>query len=135
MSRMHEWEVQFYASETAGWDDVVDSEAEATLDARRREATERLRSIFAEFCEAGATARRPNEPLYCGGPVPNYDTDQEPIRSVTANGDLLVVETEQLHQMRMRFRYTLVPVNGNWKIRDNRVGLGFQAKRWKPVDL
>ena len=37
--------------------------------------------------------------------------------------------------MRMRFRYTLVPVNGNWKIRDNRVGLGFQAKRWKPVDL
>ena len=94
MGRMHEWEVQFYAAETEGWDDIADSEAEATLDARRREATERLRSIFAEFCEAGANGRRPNEPLYCGGANTDYNPDQELIRSVTANGNLLVVETE-----------------------------------------
>lgn len=129
---MHDWELeanlkdkQLFDNENATKDDV---------ELLREHLKKELTSIFQEYCVAGKTAKRVVEPNYYSVP-PAYDVEKEIVESVIEKGNKVIIETQQTHQFKNRFKYELIKLDGKWKIKDNRKYQFNQKDKWSPDPL
>lgn len=78
----------------------------------------RLARIFNIYCEIGDKASRITEGLYWG--APDYDPNAERILSVKDHGDGVIIETKTDQGMRYLYKYELIKVGDQWRIREPR---------------
>lgn len=130
--KMFDWEVetQNYLSST---------EVREMPSSLRNEAKKQRRaildSIYAEFCEAGVSAKRLKDQGFVYGTPRQYNPEFEIIDEIEAKIDKAVVYTHRTDcgaKLSLRYRYELVLKDGEWRIKDNKKEMFGSSEKWKP---
>ncbi|MEZ6072497.1 MAG: NTF2 fold immunity protein [Pirellulales bacterium] len=127
-AEMHSWEAAAARRENAfDWENSTESDYDELTVQEREEVAH----IFERFCEVGRLACRLQE----GGmslslDEPHYNPEKESIESFEESNDVVVIETKQAHHHRFYYRYELVRVGDEWRIRDNKKYAVTKGSSW-----
>jgi hypothetical protein len=138
LREMHDWEAAMIEQSkglSARLEGMNEEEVRTTMDRIKAASRSKLQSIFEEYCEAGAEAKRLRTGLYYGAVEPSYNPDKEVIQVVSESGQKVIVETQMTHELRNRLKYELVRMGDSWKIRDNRKFWAAHYNKWHRMDL
>lgn len=125
---MNSWEADaLQHHESVDWGNADELQLAVQREVQRRH----LEAIFAKYCEIGTQAERlQNQGLSFGDP-PAYSTDGEEVISVTPKGSKLVIETRQTRPPHWKYRYELVQLEGEWRLRDTRKRSSEKNPTWR----
>ena len=126
-SEMNAWERECAAHyKSLDWERGIDK---AALDLARASQRKRLEQIFERYCEIGKQAERLQDLGSYNPDQPEHDDEE--ITSLTEKAGKVIIETRQRRFRGWEFRYEVVQVDGNWRLRDNRKFRSQGKPAWK----
>lgn len=115
---MKQWELEMIEYFKFFDEGNVSEEEDIVQSKQQKEA---LAEIYEKYCEVGRKAKRlQDQGLSFNPDYPEHGKDAESVTSITEKPSKVIIETKQEIGLRWRYRYELIQVEGEWKVRDNR---------------